>query len=99
MTTTTKGNLEITNMLTLSTAHIKEETAKMLDAGKDCITVFSKGGYGWFIYVDKEVLEENKNSLPNDLLATIQLADENNCNWLCLDCDGEITEALPTYEW
>lgn len=93
--------LEISKMLTLSTAHITKETANLLDNVDTPIDVciYDKGTatdhYGWFL-VDWALAGE---TIPEDLRACFKLAESKGCNWLCLDCDGAVTELLPTYEW
>lgn len=92
--------LEIAQMLTLSTAHIKEETADFLDNEDYALVVYPKSEYGWFILADLDSLSEEELSLiPNDLMAVIQFAKENGCSWLCLDRDGSEIEQLPVYDW
>lgn len=91
--------LEITKTLTLSTAHITKETATFLDSDPDNLIVYKKGEYGWFINIDSEIFEEELTSIPYDLVTLIILAKENECSYLCLDCDGLIVEELPVYEW
>lgn len=85
---------EIHKMLTLCTNHISEETADLLAENRiDDIEVYAKRGYGWFI------TEWNDAALPSDLRACVEYAEKNGCDWLCLDCDGPVMSALPTYEW
>ena len=57
--------MEIDMMLTLSTAHICQDTAEKMESHLLDLTIYEKGKHGW----------------------------------LCLDCDGEKIENLPTYEW
>ena len=52
------ANLEISKLLTLSTGHVSEGTARLLDkiaiANKTTINqpmVYNKASYGWFIHV------------------------------------------------
>jgi hypothetical protein len=97
-----KYEYEIAKMLTLSTAHISEETANKLNVkiiyGMNYIPlpIYNKDGYGWFIFVSEDYNELN---LPDDLKKCLDLATENECEWLCLDCDGLIVPNLPTYDW
>lgn len=90
--------MEIVKMLTISTAHIKQETAELFN---DCdipfdIGIYDKKSYGWFLF-DWDLSQAI--DIPLDLLACFRLAEEHGCTWLCLDCDGEIVKDLPTYEW
>ena len=95
--------MDITKVLTISTAHITEETDRKLqdesEVNNMCISVYDKAEYGYWIYVDPfDGLMCHKN-IPEDLLNCIKLARRNDCQWLCLDCDGEVVSELPTYDW
>lgn len=98
--------LEIQKILTISTAHIKESTAKRLDKDPDDnnlgLCVYNKADFGWFIYlstITSEILEQYKKTLPEDLYNCISLAISVGCDILCLDCDGEEVDYLTTYDW
>lgn len=95
--------MDITKVLTISTAHITEETDRKLqdesEVNNMCISVYDKAEYGYWIYIDPyDRLMRNEN-IPVDLLNCIKLAQQNDCRWLCLDCDGEVVPELPTYDW
>ena len=99
----TKSSLEICKMLTISTAHIKEETAKILEDHSSSLidydlVIYDKDEFGWWIHLPDEDYKELHN-VPDDLKVCLNLAVENGCEWLCLDCDGEVVDCLPTYEW
>lgn len=94
--------LEITKMLTISTAHISENTASILALTADSdtnyfdnLSVYEKNNAGFFIYILSKNYDSN---IPSDLKDCIDLAIENNCSILCLDSSGAITD-LKTYEW
>ena len=89
--------MEISKMLTVSTAHITQETSELLDNDKLSIVVYPKSEYGWFILVCD--WDEYENELPKDLKKFLMLAEDQGCNWLCLDCDGEVLGFLDVYEW
>lgn len=95
--------MEITKMLTISTAHITKETALLLDICTDGVVreisnpVYSKGDYGWFIYIGCN--DSDDPFIPNDLRKCLKLAENNDCDWLCLDRDAEIVDGLDKYEW
>ena len=92
--------MDISKMLTVSTAHISKETAEMLDKDTDTldIVVYNKKEYGWFIYIPF-YYDNNKLYIPKDLHNLLIFAKDSSCDWLCLDRDGEILENLETYEW
>lgn len=89
----------ISNMITLSTAHITEETAILLNddrtVGKWGVVAYAKSVYGWFIPL---VFGELTN-VPADLLGCIKYALGHNCSCLCLDQAGDIVDDLPIYDW
>ena len=95
--------MEISKMLTLSTGHITRDTANLLeslaDEYEDIIgspIIYKKGDYGWFVHIPEELDEY---SIPYDLLQVLEFAKRHDCDWLCLDCDGQEIEFLPQYEW
>lgn len=89
--------MEITKMLTVSTAHITKETADLLDCDVSRV-VYQKDDFGWFIHIPDDFdLEEY--DIPQELLKLIKFAKDIECDWLCLDCDAEALEYFETYEW
>ena len=90
--------LDIAKVLTISTSHIKKETAALLDdkSWDGGISVFEKGEFGWWIYIPSYYSGEN---IPQDLNDCILLARKHGCEWLCLDRDAEELDFLKTYEW
>lgn len=91
----------ITKCMEISTAHITEDTANKLGdvdtRGNITLSIYDKEEFGWWIFIDG-CMNQN-DSIPDDLLRCIQYAKEEGCDWLCLDCDGEIIDELPTYDW
>ena len=95
--------MDLTTMLTISTAHIGPVTAHMLDAedttGDMGVTVYIMGdGYeadSWLIYVDPKA----EGNVPEDLQRLMEFCAGKGIDWLRLDGDGEILPELPTYEW
>lgn len=90
--------MDITRILTISTAHITEETDKKLQDNSEfnlmALSVYKKEDYGYWIYVDSPC-----DDVPEDLKQCLELALKYDCQWLCLDCDGEEVPELPTYDW
>lgn len=93
--------LDIAKILTLSTAHITPETATALDNEPNTnqfgLSVYAKADYGWFIYIGSTI-DEAFDHLPEDLKACIAFTKEQDCEWLCLDADGEEVDELKTYQ-
>lgn len=101
--------MEISKMLTISTAHITKETAEFIDnvcedGGLSKLIVYDKVAkyidcteeYGWFIYCNVDLPDLN---VPKDLLKVMCFTRDSNCDWLCLDRDGEVIDELDEYEW
>lgn len=91
-------------MITLSTAHITVRTSLLLNDERATdrlgLIVYLKGEYGWFIHIpeDEDFSDENC-KVPRDLRACLLYAVNSDCEWLCLDCDGDVVDELPTYNW
>ena len=91
-----ENTMEICKMMVMSSGHVSERTAALLALpGKVNVPVFPKADYGWFIFVS--AWENYKEELPDDLKACLKLAEDNDCDWLCLDRDGEQYPNLPYY--
>lgn len=89
--------LEISSVLTLSSAHIKEETAKLLDKDATGLIVYPKEKYGWFILTCN--WEEYEETIPDDLKKCVAFAANKGCDLLCLDGDGPVIKDIPAYPW
>lgn len=99
--------MEISKVLELSTAHVSEKTAKMLDEEAETfspefpLVIYSKGEFGWYVVVpeDEEDREQAKELLPEDLVVVMNFAIEQDCKWIFFDRDVEPSIELPCYEW
>lgn len=103
--------MDISRMLTISTAHITKETADKLEydckaytqddyfANSICfnagIAIYPMDDHGWLLWIPASVPKK----IPSDLQACIELAIDHRCDWLCLDADGLIEDSLQIYEW
>lgn len=94
----------ILNALEISTAHITEDTARWLEeqAGSDCpeLIIYNKKDFGWFISVPS--FSDGTftiDTIPSDLLFLLGVATGSQSRWLMLDCDADIYQDLPQYEW
>lgn len=92
--------MEISKMLTISTAHITKETADLLNVEMKednmWLCVYNKENYGWFIHVPDDLEDLN---VPDELMKCLLFAKDIGCDWLCLDCDGEVLPYLHQYNW
>ena len=101
--------LEVSKMLTLSTAHIKDTTMVRLCSeypNFNDVEAYEKDKVGVIIYFHTD--KNNKltcsdrgssGTLTSDLYKCIVLAHEMGCNMLCLDHDGPTTPLLETFNW
>lgn len=99
--------LEIAPMLFLSTAHLKKETAELMDridAGS-CHPAehplnhvcFDAVEYGYLIWANPD--EESIQHYPEEIAAAVRLAKANGCRYIKYDCDVEAIKELMTYDW
>lgn len=90
-------SMEVEKIMTLSTSHIKDETANYLaDESRGELVVYKKDQFGWFIFIGSD---EPFNNVPFELLKVIEFAREHGCAWLCLDRDGQLNKDLPIHQW
>lgn len=98
---------EITKMLTVSTAHVTQETYDRLyhddENNEVMLPVYEKISpngretFGLYVYLEPAVLDWEK--IPMDLKPLVMLAKTNGCGILCLDGDGPEINELPVYNW
>lgn len=100
-----KKDLEISKILTISTEHISKEDIDALEKGTDAgwsQLVCYKYEYGDFVYIpsakDIAGLSAGKN-LPKYFIKLLQLAAENDCKFLVLDCDADVLDGYKTFDW
>lgn len=87
--------LEMQPLLILSTSHVSETTARMLDATPVTNWPAPGGhynGYGWFLYAGHD-------EGPEDLRKLFDFARNNLCHYILLDRDASVVEELPVYDW
>lgn len=96
-----RGLKMITQLLTVSTKHITEEEAKILEQDE----FVAKDKYSFWIYIGLyEPLSTlvndywYKNNCPN-VLDLVIYAREHQCSHLRIDCDGNEIRDFNTYEW
>ena len=102
--------MDITKMLTINLAHINKATAnfintELIHANSDMPICFIRKGRGYIIHVPKSFLTNEEDgvkemypNIPDNLHYCMLEAWANHCEWLCLDCDGEIIDGLMVYD-
>jgi hypothetical protein len=90
------SELEIDKILTLSTAHISEETNRILTEDPDRF-VFSvrANEYGYFLSTAAVGQQTN----PEDIQAIMAFAVSHGCSYVNLDRDGSVVPGLKEYDW
>jgi len=87
----------ISKMLTVSTAHLTQETADKL-SDESLPMVSYPNEYGGFVYVPSNPLE-HEDGLPHDIAAVFKLARRVRCEWIKFDRDADEVEGLKIYDW
>lgn len=93
---------DLRRFLVLSTAHVSEETGKLLDKSPvedwPCLGG-PYGHYGWFLYAYDENAGVGKERIPDDPFAVMTWVRGQGYDYLLLDCDGDEVGGLPRFEW
>jgi hypothetical protein len=99
--------MAIDKMLTISNNHIRCETMRFLHIEQYLcdhwyLTIWPKGEYGKFIYIDKQEFKKAAKrkdfDMPKDLVEAIMFAIDSKCSILCLDPSGEQVDDLRYYD-
>lgn len=94
---TSEDTLEISYMLTISTAHIRPETSSLLDKDAVGLIVYQAGECGHMVVTTG--LEFCRECIPEDLNVCVKYAAEHDCDLLHFDNDAQTVPDLPVYEW
>ena len=98
-------NLErnIDKVLTLSTGHVTKKVANRLDAAKyndDPELLVIGFEYGWILSTGNLRGCEREGIELDECLVTLgKLAEDNDCDYIMLDCDVNVIKGLQDYEW
>lgn len=98
-----RADLETPKMLVLSTGHVTKETNDRFTNGEAGVTFYPKaypdGELVGFILPLVKGYPWDRENVPAELHAIRAMAEEAGCTWIMFDRDGEIVEALPSYDW
>ena len=88
----------VEGVLSVSTAHLVEATAKALSSDTLPLAYYALGMSGWMIHVSTENtwVEDN---VPAELVLLMLHALECGCCWLLLDGDAPLLPDAPTFDW
>lgn len=107
-------DLEIAKTLVLSTGHVTEQDMNLFKDPESYPYTNYETGYGVMIYLVTDIVipveqsvaficdghdTEKLLAFSRDFRRLLKLAQDNDCQWLHLDCDGNIYEELPQHEW
>ena len=99
------NKLELSTIMTISTAHLTPDTLNLLATAETYDPTFTNITYypkildgdniGWFIYpcVPSSQIHEN---IPDDLKAILNLAEFCNASVICVDPDGPVIDNIPS---
>jgi hypothetical protein len=96
---------EISKILTLSTSHISEDTSDNFTySPNDMPAFYDKAEFGWFISVPEKPFgagggTQDPPTCPKELVALLAYARALDCQWLCLDRDGDINPLFEVFDW
>ena len=90
-------NIEKT--LVISTGHITEKDIYILDHKNEysSTVIQHPNGYGTIIHIHSDI--KISSNFSKEFKNIIKIALNLNCQWINFDCDGEIYEELPLFEW
>jgi len=106
--------LEIEKSLVASTAHVLQSDMELLEQENSYPYTVHNTEYGAMIYIVKDMTIPVEQSVEfitdghdlellvafsRDFRRLLRLAQQNDCTWLRLDCDGSEIEGLTRHEW
>lgn len=90
-------DIEVMRVLVLSTGHVKPETMNVLES-RDCEWPPTyRGEFGIIVWAAMERGNPDNDTLPPDLQTVVDFAIDHGCEWVRLDADGPIINALPDH--
>ncbi len=100
-------NLEIMQVLVVSTGHVTKEEAQLFDSAVIGAMVELPGNmsspmiweYGWMFYIGSLGDGVTTEDMSAGLAAVIELAWKEKLEWVRFDSDGPVLNNIPTYEW
>jgi hypothetical protein len=96
------STLEVRRFVVISTGHVTKATAKRLDAMSPQHWPCAGGPYGpygWFVYAHDENAGEGDDAIPDDLFAVMSWARGEGFDYVLLDHDGDMIDALASFDW
>lgn len=91
----------VRKFLDLSTSHLPPQRVKEPLTAIDGVIAYEMGEYGWLLWVPENPVEHHADYLgfPKEIEAIQRHARGLGCDYVLLDSDGPIDDALPTWDW
>ena len=104
--------MEMCKMLVLSTAHVSNDTAELLN--RECERNAEYYKYAGMVVRPSCsqlncantafawlvcVSGEHDEAYPTDLRKVLEFAKQHGADWVSLDCEGDTIDELETYDW
>jgi len=92
------NELEISKMLTCSTAHLSLDTAHALnEQQEEGLPISYNFDYGWLVWAVSRESDSFDPERHPELTALLDFALFYDCEWVKIDRDGLVIEELPTF--
>ena len=106
--------LEIERSLVVSTGHVLQSDMELLEQENSYPYTIHTTEYGAMVYIVKDMLIPTEQSVEficdghdieklvafsRDFRRMLKLAQDNDCTWLRLDCDGSEVEGYHINDW
>lgn len=99
-----KAKPDIDKVMTVSTAHLSEETRTLMEdpefLNNTLLAIYPKTAFGqtfgWYVYTLYDLNDDE--TIPDDLRTVMQYAKDAHCKLVCFDRDHATCANLKTYE-
>lgn len=95
----TLGAAQVESMLVVSTAHMTEEEGRAVTSGDHWAKPTFARDEGFMFHRDSLSQEGDSITLSAGFFGCIKRAHDLGCDWIMFDCDGDVIEDIPSYEW
>ena len=87
----------VDKIMDVNSGHMTEDDDRILKS-KDCRAIVYKYCEGFFVYVGLPE-DDAFAGFSKEFQTIIKEARRLGCKFVCFDCDGEIYEELPKFDW
>lgn len=93
---------EIKTVLVISTGHLTGLVNSVMEGKGEIGLVYYSIEYGYVLILPPKInlwLKEEGWTAPRCIVDIVRRAKKLKCDWVRLDCDGEVLDGLTYYEW